>query len=397
MRQKHFSGYQSFSYLKNKEFQQFSLPKKRWGHTTQFSLNNEEKKLLEILFNDNLIISMREHGFIAPETENEILQYCGQLHTAYDYEGLSWSGIDVMFENFMDGIAINSSQNGLKWNDVINNLGIRYADISKQDTVYIATNAYEIKQAKGRNKIAIIPSLEAADIIENEIDRVDILFGFGIRCMGITYNSANTLGSGLTEKKDAGLTNFGKKVIERMNDIGMLIDISHCGDVTSLDVIESSENPVLITHAGAKSVWNTPRMKSDEVLKACAERGGVIGVCAAPNTTLSHKSNDHTIESVMEHLEYLIDVVGIDHVGLGLDTFYGDHEAIQRAFDNKLAISESHKDVQPIGSSYVSGLENPTESTQNFAKLLIKKGYKKKEIEKILSKNVLSVIEENLK
>ena len=101
-----------------------------------------------------------------------------------------------------------------------------------------------------------------------------------------------------------------------MNTLGMVIDISHCGDRTSLDVIEASKSPVMITHAGARKVWDSPRMKPDEVLLACAEKGGVIRVCAAPNTTLSAKnSNEHTIESVMEHLEYLIDLVGIEHVG----------------------------------------------------------------------------------
>lgn len=72
-----------------------------------------------------------------------------------------------------------------------------------------------------------------------------------------------------------------------MNTLGMMIDISHCGDQTSLDVIETSSHPVFITHAGARALWNTPRMKSDHVLKACAEKGGIIGVCAAPNTTLT--------------------------------------------------------------------------------------------------------------
>src|SRR5699024_4176219 len=99
-------------------------------------------------------------------------------------------------ENFMDGIALLESTNGLKWNEVISLLGIRYADIAKQDNIYIASTYNEAMKAKELNKIAVIPSLEAANILENELDRVDILYGLGIRCMGITYNEANTLGSG---------------------------------------------------------------------------------------------------------------------------------------------------------------------------------------------------------
>ncbi|QQK74381.1 membrane dipeptidase [Salicibibacter cibarius] len=400
MQQKNYSKYESFSYLeKDKDFRQFVLPgKERWAETTHIPLDRREEELLSSVFKDNITISMRDHGFIAPDIEKDILQYCKQLHTIYDYEGLSWSGVDVIFENFMDGIAINSSANGLKWDDVIYNLGIRYADIAKQETVYIATNTNEINLAQERNKIALVPSLEAANIIENEVDRVDILYGFGIRCMGITYNDSNTLGAGLTEENDGGLTNFGKKVIERMNKIGMLIDISHCGDKTSLDVIDTSDSPVLITHAGAREIWNTPRMKSDEVLQACARNGGVIGVCAAPNTTLSNRDpNHHTIDSVIDHIDYLINLVGVEHVGLGLDTFYGDHGAIQHAFDDMLSIDVSHKGTQQTESNYVVGLENPTEATKNIAKYLIKNGHEKDHIVKILGENIYRVLENNLR
>lgn len=83
-------------------------------------------------------------------------------------------------------------------------------------------------------------------------------------------------------------------------------------------------------------------MKPDEVLKACAGKGGLIGVCAAPNTTLTRNHSNHSIESVMEHFEYLVELVGIEHVGFGPDTFFGDHSAIQHAFDDRLGISDSH-------------------------------------------------------
>lgn len=392
---KFYNGYQSFRYLTpGKDYKPYPLPgEERYRHTYEIELTEAEERIFSTIEKYYPIVSLRDHGFVVPQHPEDIIPYCGQLHTVFDYEGLARSGIDVIFENFMDGIAIVTSQNGLKWNDVILTLGIRYCDIAKQDTVYLARSFEDLMEAKVSNRIALLPSLESASILENEVDRVDVLYGLGIRCMGITYNDANTLGSGLTEPKDAGLTKFGRKVVERMNTLGMVIDISHCGDQTSLDVIEASEDPVMITHAGARGVWDSPRMKPDDVLLACAAKGGVIGVCAAPNTTLSARNpNEHTLESVMEHLEYLIDLVGIDHVGLGPDTFFGDHVALQHAFDERLSLKESHGKQTYEASPYVKGLENPTEAMRNMIRWLVKKNYKVQEIEKIVGGNALRVL-----
>jgi membrane dipeptidase len=395
---KNYDGYHSFQYLiPGKHYKPFQLPQsEKYRQTEVIKLREDQERIFETLLKYYPIVSLRDHGFVVPKNQEDIIPYCRQLHTAFDYEGLALSGVDVLFENFMDGISILTSSNGLKWDDVILTLGIRYCDIAKQNTVYIAKNYQDLLDAKKTNRIAILPSLEAASILENEVDRVDVLYGLGVRCMGITYNEANTLGSGLIEKNDSGLTKFGYKVVERMNRLGMVIDISHCGDQTSLDVIEVSEAPVFITHAGARAIWNSPRMKSDEVLKACADKGGIIGVCAAPNTTLSAKNpNKHTIESVMEHLEYLIELVGIDHVGLGPDTFFGDHVGLQHAFDDMLSLSESHGESFEE-SPYVKGLENPTEATKNMVRWLIKHDYKVQDIQKIVGGNALRVLKDIL-
>lgn len=393
---KQYDGYRSFQYLTpGKHYRSYPLPQSdRYRNTYEVKLSEAEERIYNTIQKYYPIVSLRDHGFIVPKNPDDIIPYCRQLHTEFDYEGLARSGIDVVFENFMDGISLISSQNGLKWNDVIMTLGIRYCDIAKQDTLYLAKTFMDLQEAKITKRVAILPSIEAASILENEVDRVDVLYGLGIRCMGITYNDANTLGSGLTEKSDGGLTKFGRKVVERMNTLGMVIDISHCGDQTSLDIIEASESPVMITHAGARKVWDSPRMKPDEVMLACAKKGGVIGVCAAPNTTLSSKNpHEHTLESVMEHLEYLINLVGIDHVGLGPDTFFGDHVALQHAFDDRLSLHESHGNQDYETLSFVEGLENPTEAMSNMIKWMIKKNYKVQEIEKIVGGNALRILQ----
>ncbi len=128
----------------------------------------------------------------------------------------------------MDGTALVTSSRGWKWDDIIFDLGMRYSDIAHQDLVHVATTIDDVLAAKTRKRIAFVPLLEAATPIENEVDRVDVLYGLGVRGMGITYSEANTLGSGLREENDSGLSDLGRAVVQRMNRLGMTIEISHC-------------------------------------------------------------------------------------------------------------------------------------------------------------------------
>jgi membrane dipeptidase len=179
-----------------------------------------------------------------------------------------------------------------------------------------------------------------------------------------------------------------------MNKLGMTIDTSHCGDQTALDSIEFSEKPTFISHVGARALWNTNRMKPDHVLKACAERGGVIGIESAPHTTLTEKHTEHTIESYMEHFEYVAELVGIDHVAFGPDTLFGDHVGLHHAFASQLSISSAHGGVTFDEVEYVKGLENPSEVMPNVARWLVSHGYSDEDIAKVMGLNVLRVLEE---
>jgi len=253
--------------------------------------------------------------------------------------------------------------------------------------------------------------MEGAAMIENELDRIDLLYGFGVRALGITYSEANALGSGLKEPQDGGLTVFGRKAVQRMNRVGMLIDCSHCGDRTTLDTIQVSEHPIVLSHIGARALWDSNRLAPDSVLEACAARGGVIGVEAAPHTTLTPTHRRHGIEAYMEHFEYIRSLVGIDHVGFGPDTVYGDHVGLHRLYAGNLSLKESRgggrrgstgsgggaaapagHDFEPV--EWVRGLENPTEAGHNILRWLIREGYPDDDIAKVMGGNVLRVLSE---
>src|SRR5205807_2994822 len=286
------------------------------------------------------------------------------------YAGMAQSGLDAVFDCLMDGTATITSKAGWKWDDIIYDLGMRLSDIAHQDFITRGETLDDIRRAKENGQIAFIASLEAATAIENEVDRLDILYGLGIRSSGIAYSEANTLGSGLKEARDGGLTEFGRQAVRRMNKLGIAIDISHSGDQTSMDTIEVSEQPIFITHVGARALWNTRRMKPDPIFKACADKGGVIGIEAAPHTTLTEKHPRHSIESFMEHFEYIANLVGIDHVAFGPDTMFGDHVALHELFASQLSITASRGQQPTQLVEYVDGIENPAEAFPNIVRWL---------------------------
>ena len=124
-------------------------------------------------------------------------------------------------------------------------------------------------------------------MIENELDRLDVLFGLGVPMCGITYSESNQLGGGVKDPGDGGLTRFGLDAVRRMNRLGMAIDLSHTGDVTAMQTSEVSERPVFLSHSDARALFSERKLKEDDLLKAVAETAGVIGIEGSPHTTIS--------------------------------------------------------------------------------------------------------------
>src|SRR5947209_7909272 len=290
-KRKRYTGYRSFQYLEPEvDYRPFDLAREiDRVASRKVEVSDEQEARAQRLLADNLVISLHDHAFVVPAEPGLIFEYRRAGRDWTGYEGLSVASIDAVFDCLMDGTAVITSKAGWKWDDVIWDLGMRLSDIAHQEMVIRAETTEDIMRAQGNEQVAFIPSLEAATPIENELDRLDILYGLGIRSSGIAYSEANTLGCGLRERNDGGLTEFGRAAVRRMNKLGIAIDVSHSGDQTSLDTIEVSERPIFITHVGARALWNTPRMKPDEIFKACAARGGGIGIEAAPHTTLTAK------------------------------------------------------------------------------------------------------------
>ncbi len=395
MKKKKYSGYKSYQYLDPEDYQPFTTAAEI-GRVPPYCLDltEEQEERVERLIGDNLVVSLHEHLSVMPEDISQLREYERQGREVTGYEGVSVSGMDAVFENFMDGTCTITSEAGWKWSDVLHDVGMRLCDLAHQDLIIRAEGIADIRRAADTGRVALIPSLESATPIENELDRIDILYGLGIRMLGICYSESNMLGSGQREPGDGGLTFFGRRAVDRMNKLGMAVDISHASDQTSMETISLSRHPVFISHTGARALWNSQGMKPDEVLKACAGGGGIIGIMAAPHTTLTESNPRHSIESVMEHFEYCADLVGIDNVAFGPDTLFGDHADIHRQYSKQMSIKESRRNVTYEEVDYVAGLENPSECFPNITRWLVKHGYSDDEIRKVLGDNIMRALAE---
>jgi membrane dipeptidase len=390
-----YDGYQPFDYLEaGDDYREFEFQDEPhfFGDGYEVPLDDASEERADRLSADNTVVSLHEHAFYFPEDLDRLHEYCreGRAHTAYD--ALAQSNLDAVFDWHFDGVLRVHSKNGWKFSEVVHDLGMRAADIAHQEFVILAETVEDIRCAHDEGKVAIVPGIEGCMMIENELDRLDVLYGLGVRALGITYSESNALGTGLRdEDTDGGLTKFGTEAVDRMNKLGILIDPSHASNQTTLDVCSITDDPVMLSHNGAQSLLDIKRLDPDEVVEAVADTGGVIGVQTAPHNVASPEHPEHTIESVMDHFEYLVDLVGIDHVAFGPDTLYGDHVGLHEYMGKDYS---KYPDWQELDFDYVEGMENPTRAWHNIVRWLVDEGYGDDEIAKVTGENILRVLDD---
>ena len=402
---KRYDGYRSFQYLdEGVDYRPFAMAKElERVEPYVVDLTDEEEQRVAFLLQETTLISLHEHLGLFPADITETPAMVREGRQATAFEGLAHSHWDAVFDNLLDGICAMHSKGGWKWTEILQDLGIRLCDLSHQDFLVHATRVEDIQEAHDEDKVAWIASMEGAAMIENELDRIEVLYGFGVRALGIAYSEGNALGAGLKEPRDGGLTVFGRRAVERMNKVGMLIDCSHCGDQTTLDTVEVSEKPIILSHIGARALWDSNRLAPDSVLEACAQKGGVIGIEAAPHTTLTYNRRTHNLEAFMEHFQYVEGLVGIDHVGFGPDSLYGDHVGLHNTYSANLSLQEAHggkkgnageESMKFEKVAYVKGIENPTEGSITILRWLVKHGYSDEGIRKAMGGNAMRLLSE---
>lgn len=379
----------SFEHIKHKKIKEYKLVKEIGRvPSSVVELDPEQEARAMELHKDAIVIDFHSHPILMPQDMSEFEGYIrrGRYHTGY--EGLQKSGITACLDG-MGSLAYISAMAGWQFEDVIFELGMRLSDFDHhRDKVIIGRFAQDIIRAKKEGKIAIIPHIENVGAIGNYLDRIDVLYGLGYRCMGLTYNDSNWIGGGRTERDPSGLSHFGRDVVGRINDLGALIDLAHAGDAAIMEALEVSEAPCVTTHDCAFAVHPFSRCKSDHILKTIADKGGLIGIEAVANVL--SKNPKQGIEDVLNHMEHTIKVAGIDHVAIGSDTLFGDHVELHRRIVDFIDIS---KMLHEFPTEYMDGIENPSD-IPNVTRGLVKRGYSDEEIKKLIGENVLRVFEE---
>ncbi|MCB0225867.1 MAG: dipeptidase [Anaerolineae bacterium] len=269
---------------------------------------------------------------------------------------------------------------------------------ANSDQVLLVRTSQDILRAREEGKTGLIMGLQNAKPLMDNVDYVRILHLIGVRVIQLTYNERNFIGDGCVEQTNGGLSRYGRRVVADMNRFGMLVDLSHCGERTTLDAIEASAAPVVASHANAKSLCPSPRNKSDQVLKALAERGGVIGAAFWAPMAYSDPNKRPTMDEFFAHIDYLVERAGIDHVGIGSDLGEGEsREYYEAMFAHGGGIYPEV--TQALGDWYdfdhrmVEGLETAVVFPTLTEKLL-SRGYTEEDIRKIMGGNFFRVMAE---
>lgn len=253
---------------------------------------------------------------------------------------------------------------------------------SGQYPIRLATTVADFRQAKERGELAVGLHFQGGNPIEADLDLIDAFHALGVRVFQLTYNARNFIGDGCLEDANVGLSTFGRKVVRRLDERKIAIDISHVGVRTSLEAIALASGPVVATHANARAVCDSPRNLTDQQIRAVAATGGVIGLCAFPAFVSS--APEPTLEQLIDHADHISDLVGPAHVGLGLDF------AIEDEDDYDYYGYDPRYYPRPPWT-WPAGLGRFFRDAPNITAALLQRGYTDDEVRGILGENFLRV------
>lgn len=249
-------------------------------------------------------------------------------------------------------------------------------------------SAADLGRVKDSGKIGILLGLQNSEQFRNPAD-VDFFRGLGQRVSQLTYNSRNLIGNGSTERRDDGISDFGASIIQRMNKVGMAVDVSHCGDRTTLDAFEISKKPVLITHSNCRAlVPGHPRCKTDEAIKKMAASGGVMGITGVRMFVKADEPT--TIEHALDHFDHVKKLAGSEHLGVGSDIDLDGYDDMPPALNKQLraGYKGSYGFREKID---IEGIDHPKRMF-DLTEGLIRRKYGDSEIESILGGNFKRVL-----
>ena len=243
---------------------------------------------------------------------------------------------------------------------------------------------------KASGKVGILLGIQNAEHFR-KVDDVDYFYGLGQRVSQLTYNARTLIGNGSTERRDDGLSDFGVGIVERMNKVGMAVDVSHCGDKTTLDAFEVSKKPVLITHSNCRTLNpNHPRCKTDEAIKAMAAKGGVMGITEV--RMFISPTEPTGMDAMLDHYDHVAKLVGVEHLGVGSDIDLLGYDAMPP--DEYKQLKAGYKSSYGFRDKIDIDGYKFAKRPFDLAEALIRRKYGDADIEAILGGNFRRVLKE---
>jgi membrane dipeptidase len=265
------------------------------------------------------------------------------------------------------------------------------------DVLVKITRGAQLDDARRSRRLGLLYGFQDTTPYGENLDRFDLFHDLGVRIVQLTYNRRNLMGDGCLETGNAGLSRLGREMVARMNERGVLVDLSHCGQRTTHEAIEASKRPVAITHSGCAALADSPRNKRDEELRLMADRGGVVGIYVMPYL---RREGQVMAADVIRHIEHAVDVCGEDHVGIGSDGLVSA-VAVTPAFQKQFAAEIAERQKLGISApgeradsyTFAPDLNSPRRF-ERIAALLARRGHSDARIGKILGGNFARLFRE---
>ncbi|MEP6939052.1 MAG: membrane dipeptidase [Rudaea sp.] len=292
--------------------------------------------------------------------------------------------------------AVNVTVSGVgsyakNYNETIRNIGFWNAQVAAHpDRLLQVRNVADLDAAHCSGRLGLIYGFQDATPMGEELDRVDVFRDLGVRIFQLTYNRRNLVGDGCLEPGNAGLSTFGRKLVEKLNTTKSLIDLSHAGERTTLEAADASKGPIAISHTGCAALAALPRNKTDRELKAVADKGGYVGIYLMP---FLRSKGQPMAADLIAHVEHAIDVCGEDHVGIGSDGVISP-VAVTPEFRKKFADEVNDRRKRGISApgedpdvyTFIPDL-NQADRFVRIAELLASRKHSQARIDKVLGGN----------
>ena len=324
-----------------------------------------------------------------------------------------WLFIDTMsgFSTDPDGLAAiersglttiyvtmgGSGEQPNSYEDAIQTIAQQHGMINQhRDRLILVRRTEDILEAKRTGKLGVMLVFQNCSQLDRNIDNVEFFYNLGIRQMIPTYNRLNALGAGCTARVDTGLSRFGVQVIEKMNELGMVVDVAHSGHKTTMDTLDVSESTPVFSHNNCSALYEHPRNKTDEEIKKLAERGGVIGMSTVNFFVGPKEAN--TLDDLIDHFVHVAELVGVDHLAVGSDSGVAGWRAMfkdKETFEAWAEPYEFHPSVDVRWPPFIEEIDVP-EKFSVIADRLLERGFSTSDVRKIMGENWMRIYREVL-